>query len=156
MERTKYPKTYHLSFSPNLQNDDRMLPSEKVFEGKTVIVTEKLDGECLSEATLIDTDRGKVSIKEICKNISDYQVISFNQSNGSVEFKPIVDFFIKENDNNWYELKLENGDTIVATGNHKVFIPSLGCYRAVQDLNGDEEFLVLEKEDMDQVFPNNS
>lgn len=41
----KWPRTYHLPFSPGLQNDDRRLPSLAVFEGKRVIVTEKLDGE---------------------------------------------------------------------------------------------------------------
>ena len=150
--RIKYPRTMHFSFSPGLQNDDRKLSSDDIFEGKEVVVTEKLDGECLSENTLIDTDKGKISIRDICKDISNYQVISFNQSSCSVELKPIVDFFIKENNDDWYELELESGDTIIATGNHKVYIPSLGCYRAVQELNGDEEFLVLEKEDVDQVL----
>ena len=41
----KYPKTFHFSFSPNLQNDDRMLPDVSVFRGKHIVVTEKLDGE---------------------------------------------------------------------------------------------------------------
>lgn len=41
----KWPRTYHLPFSPGLQNDDRRLPSLNVFEGKRVIATEKLDGE---------------------------------------------------------------------------------------------------------------
>lgn len=41
----KYPRTYHLPWSPGLTDDDRMLPSTKVFEGKQVVVTEKMDGE---------------------------------------------------------------------------------------------------------------
>ena len=41
----KYPRTYHLPWSPGLTDDDRMLPSTSVFEGREVVITEKLDGE---------------------------------------------------------------------------------------------------------------
>ena len=41
----KYPRTYHLPWSPGLTDDDRMLPSTKVFEGKMVLITPKMDGE---------------------------------------------------------------------------------------------------------------
>lgn len=45
LETIKYPKTMHFDFSDSLQNDDRRLETLKDFEGKTVVVTEKLDGE---------------------------------------------------------------------------------------------------------------
>lgn len=41
----KYPRTYHLPWSPGLTDDDRMLPSTEVFEGREVVITEKMDGE---------------------------------------------------------------------------------------------------------------
>lgn len=41
----RYPKTFHFSWSKGLQNDDRMLPDISCFDGKTVVFTEKLDGE---------------------------------------------------------------------------------------------------------------
>lgn len=41
----KYPRTYHFPWSPNLQNDDRMLESTAQFEGRRVVMTEKMDGE---------------------------------------------------------------------------------------------------------------
>lgn len=41
----KYPRTYHFPFSLGLQNDDRMIEDESCFEGKTVAVTIKMDGE---------------------------------------------------------------------------------------------------------------
>ena len=41
----KYPRTFHLPWSPGMHDDDRMMPDASVFEGKRVIVTEKLDGE---------------------------------------------------------------------------------------------------------------
>ena len=41
----KYPRTYHLPWSPGLQNDDRMLKSVDQFVGKRVLIMEKTDGE---------------------------------------------------------------------------------------------------------------
>lgn len=41
----KYPKTMHLPWSPGLQNDDRVIENLDAFQGRRVIVTEKMDGE---------------------------------------------------------------------------------------------------------------
>lgn len=44
----KYPRTYHLPFSLGASGDDKLLTSVDHFVGKTVVVTEKLDGEATS------------------------------------------------------------------------------------------------------------
>lgn len=41
----KYPRTMHVPFSENLQNDDRKIESMDTLWGKNVIIGEKLDGE---------------------------------------------------------------------------------------------------------------
>lgn len=41
----KYPRTFHLPWSPGMHDDDRMMEDVSVFEGNRVIVHEKLDGE---------------------------------------------------------------------------------------------------------------
>lgn len=41
----KYPRTYHLPWSPGASNDDKVLASTKQFEGKEVVITIKMDGE---------------------------------------------------------------------------------------------------------------
>lgn len=41
----KYPRTWHLPFSPGATKDDRILPSCEIFEGQEVVITVKLDGE---------------------------------------------------------------------------------------------------------------
>ena len=41
----KYPRTYHLPWSGNITDDDRVIESLGAFEGKRVVVTEKMDGE---------------------------------------------------------------------------------------------------------------
>jgi len=42
----KYPRTYHFTYSPNVQNDDRMHKDDRLFDGQAVVATEKMDGEC--------------------------------------------------------------------------------------------------------------
>lgn len=44
-DKVKYPRTYHVPFSPGVNKDDRVLPNLDHFKGKRVIVTEKMDGE---------------------------------------------------------------------------------------------------------------
>lgn len=44
-DRVKYPRTFHLPWSPGLTKDDRQMPDTEDFEGKQVIVTLKMDGE---------------------------------------------------------------------------------------------------------------
>lgn len=41
----KYPRTYHLPWSPEVTSDDRVLTSTAHFSGRHVVVTEKMDGE---------------------------------------------------------------------------------------------------------------
>ena len=41
----KYPRTYHLPFSASKTNDDRTLVNCSQFEGKEVVILEKMDGE---------------------------------------------------------------------------------------------------------------
>ncbi len=41
----KYPRTYHLPWSPGVGRDDRVLSDTTHFEGKEVILTAKMDGE---------------------------------------------------------------------------------------------------------------
>ncbi len=61
-ERVKYPRTYHLPWSPGMNRDDRMMEDTSVFEGQEVMICEKLDGENTSwyntgmHARSLDTD----------------------------------------------------------------------------------------------------
>ncbi len=41
----KYPRTYHLPWSENMNKDDRIMEDMSIFDGKRVVVTEKMDGE---------------------------------------------------------------------------------------------------------------
>jgi hypothetical protein len=44
-DRVKYPRTFHLPWSPGMNRDDRMMENTRIFEGQQVMICEKLDGE---------------------------------------------------------------------------------------------------------------
>lgn len=45
MESVKYPRTCHLPWSDGMTSDDKMIKSLDAFQGRRIIVTEKMDGE---------------------------------------------------------------------------------------------------------------
>lgn len=48
IQKVKYPRTFHVPWSPGSTADDKMLTTDEVnaiFDGETIVVTEKLDGE---------------------------------------------------------------------------------------------------------------
>lgn len=102
---------------------------------------EKLDG-CLNENIQLETEDGIKTIKDICENKYNGKIKSFDIFNNEIFYDNIIDYSIQENINNWYEIELENGHKLLLTGNHKIWIPSLMCYRSVTDLTGDEEILI--------------
>jgi len=104
-------------------------------------VFDKMDG-CCHEDTIIDTEDGKKTIKEICESNFRGAVLSYNINKNLYEYKNVSATSILEDNNDWYEIEMESGEKIKLTGNHKVWLPILKCYRRVEDLKGDEEFLL--------------
>lgn len=45
MNKVKYPRTHHVPFSPGMTDDDRVVPDMSAFQGRRIVVTEKMDGE---------------------------------------------------------------------------------------------------------------
>lgn len=41
----KYPRTYHVPWSPGISDDDKIHPNIAFFKNKEVVITEKMDGE---------------------------------------------------------------------------------------------------------------
>jgi len=107
----------------------------------TAHILEKVDG-CCHEGTILITEDGEMTIKEICDTKYSGKVLSFNLENDEKIFDDIVDYSVKKNINDWYEIELEDGTTIKLTTAHKVWLPKLGCYRRVDELTENDEFLL--------------
>lgn len=105
---------------------------------------EKKDG-CLHCGTLILTNKGNILIEEIVKNISLYKILTYDYETEKIEESEIIEYQVKENNNDWYEIELENGVKVKLTGNHKVWIENLKCYREVKFLTERDEILFYNK-----------
>lgn len=74
----KYPRTYHLPWSPGATSDDRILESTDQFEGRSIVVTEKMDGECTTlyndylhaRSTEMDSHPSRARVKKLHAEMS--------------------------------------------------------------------------------------
>jgi RNA ligase (TIGR02306 family) len=100
---------------------------------------QKTDEErCLSGNTIVNTEDGNMTIKEICEKKYTGKVLSYNPITDKNEMNYINSHSIQNNNNDWYEIELESGKKLIATGNHLIWLPDLKCYREVRELIGNE------------------
>lgn len=142
-EWKKYPRTPHLPWSGTISDDDKKLDSVKSFIGREVIVTEKLDGECLDGDTKVLTSSGEMTISDICESGYLGEVLSFNTVTNQIEMKNVTGHQVKDEADDWYELELEDGRVLKITGAHMVWLVNENRYCKVSDLKGGEDFLVI-------------
>lgn len=135
--RLKYDFKYHYLYRwfPKLRPKTR-----SIFPKHLVPITD--EERCLSGDTLITTHIGNISIKDICENQIDYLVSSFNESTGSIEFKPIISRSIQEDNDDWYEIKLSSGEKIITTSNHRFYTPEHKQYKEVSQLKVNDKLLL--------------
>lgn len=99
----------------------------------------KTDEErCLSADTIIITESGQKTIKEIVDTKYSGKVLSHNTLTNEDEFQYVNNHSVMNNNNDWYELELYSGKTIKLTGNHRIWLSELKCYREVRDFIGEE------------------
>jgi len=96
--------------------------------------------ECLSETQILETTKGKMSIKDICDLIinEDIYVKSYSHKLKKYTFEKINSIkkqIIDETDEEMYEISFEKdgiSQTIQVTGNHRLFVNN--SYKYVKDI----------------------
>lgn len=109
-------------------------------------ISRKIDGCLHYDTSVLLSDGSYKTIGEIVENKLDVEVVSYNEISKKFENKKISNYMKNGVENNelkynWFEIELENGTKIKLTGNHKVYLPELNCYRRVDELKGDENIL---------------
>jgi len=106
------------------------------------IILEKLDG-CCEENTILLTQNGEMTIKDICDQKYRGLVLGYNHIFNQVYWTPVVGHSVKDNNNDeWYEIETQDGKVVKLTSNHKVWCVNKKSYIKVSDLTEDDEFLI--------------
>jgi len=113
----------------------------ELIDGERVVITEKVHG-CCDENTILITEDGDKTIREICDSKYRGKVLSFNVDKEIIEYDTIINHDIKKNVNNWFLIELEDGTQIKLTDNHRVYLPDINCYRSVSDIKEGDYFLL--------------
>lgn len=110
--------------------------------GAKLIITEKMEG-CVDGSTLIDTlEYGILRIDKIVKEKLFVHIKSFDFETNEIVYSMIEEHFFKPNDLDWYEIELENGISLIITGNNPVWMPKYNCYRRTEELKDGDILLI--------------
>jgi hypothetical protein len=97
---------------------------------------------CIHSGVLIKTDTGDIDIENLIKNYKKYKVLSINLLNSKLEFKKITNINIKENNNNWLEIKTKSGKVLKLTSDHRIYLPELMCYRECKNIKIGDKIII--------------
>ena len=115
---------------------------EKLLFTVPTYVQPKLDG-CLEYYTVVRTDKGDLYIGDIVEKEINCDVLSYNEKTKKTEFKKVLGRYknINSDQVKWFELETEDGVKIKITGNHRVYLPKLKCWRRVDELTTEDYLL---------------
>jgi hypothetical protein len=75
---------------------------------------------CLVGDTMILTDKGNVSLTDICKDVSKYNVLTQNETTGEVEYKEIINGVKTKELANIIKVEFNDGTVLELTPDHMV------------------------------------
>jgi hypothetical protein len=108
----------------------------------TAKVQEKVDG-CLDAHTQIETPEGFRSIQDLCEVNYTGFVRSEDLDSGEPVWDKVEAVSIQEDNGDWYEIETADGHKLILTGNHRVWLPELQCWRRCDELTGEEKVDVV-------------
>jgi len=87
---------------------------------------------CLPADTLIKTDKGNITIKELIDNIRDYKILTYDINSKTLEYENIIYGKQTRKNATLIELELEDGERLKLTPDHKVYTENRGYIEAAQ------------------------
>lgn len=114
-----------------------------VYQEQVMSIFNKIGGfsleesNCLSGDTLIYTNMGKVSIKEIVDNKLELKVLTLNEKENTFEWKKIKDYF-NNGKKKLIEIELEDGNILKCTPEHEIYTKNRGWVKAIELTENDE------------------
>jgi len=99
---------------------------------------------CITEDTILETDKGKLSVKEVMTKLNNNELVlvkSFNHSNSKLEFQQILHGELTNSDAEIYEIELDNGEKKKFSKGHKIFTQNRG-YVEIEKLTTEDEVIL--------------
>jgi RNA ligase (TIGR02306 family) len=104
----------------------------------------KTDEErCVSEETVIVTDKGKKAISEVLSDTSIKKVLCFDHEVGKSCYRSLLGRSSKRNAGGWVRITTDSGKSTVVTGDHLVWSEDDQCYRRADNLSVGEAVRVI-------------
>lgn len=111
---------------------------------KTIVASVKIHG-CVERSTIVNTkEYGDMTIGEIVDNKIDCHIKARDVEQNEDVYVSVDQFYMIPNDGEWYEIELEDGTKLTITGNNPVWLPTLNCYRRVDELKQGDYILMSE------------
>jgi intein/homing endonuclease len=130
------------SFQKHYDTGKLRIKGRNIPVGSVLYLTEKCHG-CVSEDTIIETlEHGPMNIKDIVGGKLNLHIKALDIPSGEVVYSRIGDWYLLEDDGEWYEVELEDGTILKITGNNPVWMPEIKAYRLTEELEVGDCLLV--------------
>lgn len=133
--RIEHPED--LVFDNGLRGAKTALQILQTTAQKPQSVSIKFDG-CVHPDTVLLTDKGELTIKEIIDSVTPINVLTYNFKTGNEEFNLAQYPRVNNNNKNWVMIELENGSQLRVTEDHEVYVEGRGWIQAKNLKPGDD------------------
>lgn len=123
----------------NLTFGDLKKIVKQALSGKLELAREK----CIAGDSIIITENnGDMTISQFVDSKIEDRILSFNEETGKNEFMNVMASFNNDSTDEWLEIELEDGKTILVTPNHRMYVEGMG-YVEAKNLTEDMELKIL-------------
>lgn len=113
------------------------------FNPDTVVNISVKEHGCVDGDSIVNTlEYGDLKIRDIVEQRIPCKVKAYDIEKQEIVYVSIDDYYLLRNDGEWYEIELENGETLLITGNNPVWMPELNCYRRTDELKVGDVLLI--------------
>jgi RNA ligase (TIGR02306 family) len=117
----------------------------------THLIPKTEEERCCNGDTLIYTEDGTKSIREICNQKYSGNILTFNHQNNIMEYKPVIGWSIisaLDKQDTWIKITLLSGKQLIVTKSHKIWDDYNNLYKDAGEFKIGDRVKVIKENDM--------